>query len=536
MESKEIIRRFNRLSSDRSTVQQLWDTIEQFVMPYRGRFFKDSTSETDVEWRKRDIWDSTAVHACESLAASLHGSLTTPAIRWFELRFRDKELNDDKESSSWLEKAGETVFNELQDSNFNLEINETYIDITGFGTSFLGEEERGESGVEFSSVPIKEGFFEQDYRGQVRVFYRLLNWTYSECESFFGEDRLPEEIRKLEKNPDEKTRIIFCIYPRQGKQDADVSKILAPKMRPYGAKYVIKKSGVQIGEENGYYEMPMFAPRWRTTSDSIWGHAPGAVALADILMLNELKLMDTKAREKAIDPAIMAEERALIGDLDLSSSTLNIVKKVDGIVPFESRGRFDLSNDLIDDLRRSIRSYFFVDQLELKESPAMTATEVQVRYELMQRLLGPTLGRLQSDLLNPMIQRTFNILLRQGRLGKMPSKASAASVDVDYLGPLSRAQQIDSVASYERLVQGARMIAEIAPESVMTIDWDEALRDIGEKLGVSVDVILNADETADAKDKATAIARAQAEAVARKDNAAAEVDEQAAAAARGVPM
>ena len=42
----------------------------------------------------------------------------------------------------------------------------------------------------------------------------------------------------------------------------------------------------------------------------------------------------------------------------------------------------------------------------------MTATEVQVRYELMQRLLGPTLGRFQSEFLNPLIERVFGIMFR----------------------------------------------------------------------------------------------------------------------------
>jgi hypothetical protein len=39
----------------------------------------------------------------------------------------------------------------------------------------------------------------------------------------------------------------------------------------------------------------------------------------------------------------------------------------------------------------------------------MTATEVIQRNEEKMRLLGPVLGRLQSELLKPLIDRVFNI-------------------------------------------------------------------------------------------------------------------------------
>ena len=181
-------------------------------------------------------------------------------------------------------------------------------------------------------------------------------------------------------------------------------------------------------------------------------------------------------------------------------------------------GRMDWTDTEIADLRDSVRSYFMADQLELKESPAMTATEVQVRYELMQRLLGPTLGRLQSDFLEPMIQRTFNLLLRGGQLPEMPNSVYSETgepsrVDVEYLGPLNRAQQIDSVASTERLINAVMMIAELKPTVVNAFDWDEAAWAVADKLGISPKVVNTAEETAaiTQQQEAAAAAAQQAE-------------------------
>ena len=57
---------------------------------------------------------------------------------------------------------------------------------------------------------------------------------------------------------------------------------------------------------------------------------------------------------------------------------------------------------------------FHVDQLlSTEDKKNMTATEILQKQDEKMRILGPVLGRLQSELLNPLIIRVFNIMLRQ---------------------------------------------------------------------------------------------------------------------------
>lgn len=139
-----------------------------------------------------------------------------------------------------------------------------------------------------------------------------------------------------------------------------------------------------------------------------------------------------------------------------------------------------------EELQRQIRSIFYVDQLELKESPAMTATEVQTRYELMQRLLGPTLGRLQSDYLDPLVQRTFNILYRAGQFGEPPASVleSSGELDIIYTGPLVRAQRADIAMGVTRWVASLAELGEVAPEVLDIPDWDAIGKELGSLEGV----------------------------------------------------
>ena len=83
-------------------------------------------------------------------------------------------------------------------------------------------------------------------------------------------------------------------------------------------------------------------------------------------------------------------------------------------------GRPDLGFDLVQDVRARVREIFFVDQLQLNEGPEMTATEVIQRTEEKMRLMGPVVGRTQTELLGPMLQRVFGLLYRAGKLPPPP--------------------------------------------------------------------------------------------------------------------
>ena len=145
-------------------------------------------------------------------------------------------------------------------------------------------------------------------------------------------------------------------------------------------------------------------------------------------------------------------------------------------------------------LRTAIRQAYYSDQLQLQEGPQMTATEVQVRYELMQRLLGPTLGRFQSEFLNPLIERVFGIMYRAGALMKEPDIIQGTKIDVEYLGPLARSQRMEESVAIERLYSLAMNIAQIDPAIMDNIDHDEAVRLRGKLLGVPKTVLRGRDE------------------------------------------
>lgn len=503
MKLEEIKARYDALWSIRKTPEQTWDLIEKYISPIRGgKFFQDQSSEHEIDWRRgRDVFDSTAVLAANTLASSVHGALTNPSSMWFKLRFRDSKLNDDDSAKEWIQEVTEAIWHALQESDFNLQINEAYIDLVAFGTTCVIEEAESDvewKGLDFSTLPIREVYFEQNHKGGILNFYRRYEWNPLQILDKFGDKGTPDTIKERAKQPgqaDTKYTVVMCIYPRKnGKMDT--TKPIRPENRPFGMKHILHETSELLGEEGGFYEMPAFVARWQKASGSAWGFGPGTMVLSDVMTLNTMVEQRLSSTAKVIDPPALVTERGMLSDLDLRPGGQSVVRDINGIKPYESGARFDVADHLITSYQDSINKMFLVDRLELKESPAMTATEVNARFDLMQRLLGPVFGRLQTDLLDPLIERTFRILLRGGQLPEMPQILAnvEGDFDVDYVGPMARAQKSDQIGMINQWLAMMAEMGQVFPEMSVLPDPTAAGRELAKVMNIPATIVRSKDE------------------------------------------
>jgi hypothetical protein len=480
MKCEDIRARFNAVKSARNTVQQTWARIEEFIAPYRGRFFEDSRSEGGVKWTYETVRDSTALESNKLLASNLNGNLTSPVVQWFDVGFRDQNMATDADAKQWLEECSRSVWIELQESAFNLHMAEAYEDLTSYGTTFLLEEyDEKEDRIEFQCVPLIEAYFEADAQNRIHTFYRQKKMTPLQMIDKFGDD-VPDDIKDAALIPSQaeaKEDVIFCIFKRPGIVDDGQPK--APELRPIGFKWIRLKDATLLGTEGGYFEMPVFVGRWSTVPESIWGVGPSHAALPDVLEINELIRLRARALSKDIDPPILTTERGLLGDLDLDPGGLSVVRSLDEIRPLTSGANYPAVNGAITELRQAIREMYYVNRLDLKESPAMTATEVNARIQQMQKLIGPTLGRLQSDLLAPLIERTFRIMTRVGKLPPMPevlTQGNQPDLDIEFIGSLPMTQRMDTVSSIQDFIAFVMNSAQMDPAALDRLDIDGAIK------------------------------------------------------------
>lgn len=114
----------------------------------------------------------------------------------------------------------------------------------------------------------------------------------------------------------------------------------------------------------------------------------------------------------------------------------------------------------------------------------MTATEVHIRVGLIRQLLGPIYGRLQSEYLQPLVERCFGLAYRAGILGAAPESMRGRAFSVKFISPLARAQRLEEVSAIDQYVSGAVQAAQANGEVLDTIDFDQAQKVRGAALGV----------------------------------------------------
>ncbi len=507
MTPEEIRQKVEVLKSERANMDGEWDKIGRFVAPGRGRIYETHDDENSITRTFPEKYDSTAVVASQSLAAALHSGLTSPATTWFNLKFKQAELNDDTEASAWLEACGDLIFNRIQESNFNLEINELYLDLVTFGTTIMFHEyDQKKASFNFKSAFPREVYFEEDFDGKLVGVYRMRQYTARQIALRFP-DKCPEDIKEQSKSAGSsnvKYTVIQAVCLQEENLKYDTNKMLPPEKRPYQERFILQKDATELTEGyTSYYEMPAYATRWGRMTGSKYGFSPALNSLPDITTLNRLVSQILDASAKVIDPPIMVTHRGIIGDIDLTPGGETVVRDPDAMRPFESGARFDVSQLQKDTLVRSIRQAFYIEQLELPMNDRMTATEVQVRYEQMQRLLGPALFRIQSDFLDPLINRSFNILYREGQFPEMPQAVAEyqGEFEVDYLGPLARSQKMGAVDAFGQLMTILERIAPVNPDVMQAIKWEDAVRDIAMRMGVPAK-LLKSDQELAAEQKA----------------------------------
>jgi hypothetical protein len=501
MDPVEIVRRTDALKQARSTIEVIWNDVEKYVMPLRvGNMYIRDISEAAVSLIREDVYDSTAIFASQRMANAMHGSITNQNIKWRSRIFRppNKKLNQEPDAKDWLEGADEREWEELYDSNFDPEISSAYQDLVGLGNCFMSVVAENDSpddwaGFNFTAVPIKESFFERDHRGDIYRHYRWLNWRATEIKAFatakWGADfKLPQEVEKelgVGGQPDRRFDIIYAVYTRPEKAK-NTGQVFSALERPIGAKYVFKDTKEVLGEEEGFYEMPMAHCPWEKTSGSAWGHGPGMIMSPTAKYINFWMELEDMAVRKMIDPSLLVTERGLVSDLDQTPGGYTVVRSLDAVKVLQSEGRIDFSKMSVKEMRDSIKEAFHNDELQLRDSPQMSATEAQIRYELMNRVLGPTMGRIQTSLLSKILDRTFKTLLRNNQLGDIPDvvKKQRAQFKVVYTGALMRAQQSDEVAAIERWLGQVGAAAKVFPQVMNVVDIMQWARDLALRLNV----------------------------------------------------
>ena len=250
-----------------------------------------------------------------------------------------------------------------------------------------------------------------------------------------------------------------------------------------------EESGFLLSEK-GFNEFPYAVPRYLKSSNEIYGRSPAMNALPDVKMLNLMSKTSIKAAQKQIDPPLMVPDDGFMMPIRTVPGGLNYYRAGtrERIEPLNIGANNPVGIQMEEQRRDAIRQNFFVDQLISVQGPQMTATEVIQRNEEKMRILGPVLGRLQSELLQPLITRCFNILLRNKKFKEIPDFLGNQNIEIEYVSPLAKAQKTGELQALMRGIEIMGSLQNVAP--VMDyLDTDNLVMHIKDVLGIPAKIL-----------------------------------------------
>lgn len=490
----QINRKYEKLLNYRNNWEHHWQELADYLLPRKADITKRRMQGSK---RSERIFDSTGIHAVELLAAHLQSMLTNVSMSWFTMGYRDRELAVDNEANRWLQKCTELLDNAIDRSNFSLEIHELYFDLVVFGTGCLFIE-YNENGLHYSSRHISELAISSNDRNQIDTVYRCFKLTARQIAQKFPDAALPDRVKKdLENEPYNEHEIVHAVYPMS---DMKTSLFNKPIMSCY-----YHKDSLGLLGRGGYDEFPFCVPRFNldSTSSMGFGRSPGMTCLADVKMVNKMSEVSIKSAQKQLDPPLMCPDDGFFSPIRVTPGAINFYRAGtrDRLEPLQAGTNNPIALNMEEQRRQAIRNAFFIDQLQMRESPQMTATQVLALQEQQMRSLGSVMGRLQHELLQPLIQRSFKLMLRNGQLPTPPEQLQGQDIDIEYVSPLAKAQKSMDLQSTMRGMEIVGGLSEGFPALRDYIDERGLAEYIVEYAGLPAKVVRSDEEVAAIKEQ-----------------------------------
>jgi hypothetical protein len=476
---KGVIERYQRARERRANWESHWQECYEFALPYRDSAVRLTQSG---EKKGDKLFDGTAPDAVDQLAASLMAQLTPPWTTWFGFAAGpDADFVERQELEAELERITTVLRSHIDHSNISVEMHQCYLDLVTVGTASLMFEEAapGESSAfRFTAVPLTQVVLEEGPSGRLDTTFRRSELTPAQLTARFPAASSSDTLAHWSKeNADSRISIIEAVIP-----DGLGYSYLA----------VAEPEAVTVGEpvvlaEGWFASSPFINFRWLKAPGEVYGRSPVMKALPDIKTANKVVELVLKNASIAVTGMWQADDDGVINPATIKLAPGTIIPKAvgsAGLTPLQAPGRFDVSELVLDQLRGRIRKALFVDQLGQINGPRMTATEVLERSAEMARILGATYGRLQSELLTPLVMRARAILARRGEI---PDYAvDDRIVALKYNTPLARYQAQQDVQNTMLWLDAVKTLG---PEALMAVDQAAAARWLGRSLGVPGELI-----------------------------------------------
>jgi hypothetical protein len=296
--------------------------------------------------------------------------------------------------------------------------------------------------------------------------------------------------------------------------------------KPYESIHIEYAEGHQL-KESGFDELPIPICRARKLGYEKYGRSDGMNAIPDIKELNTLRESGIVATEKGLDMPIGVLNDGIAGGgyVDTSPRAITVFENTYAgnsppVFEIGQPPRMDYAQARYEELKEAISQHFAIDRLlDFNNDVQMTFGEAQIRDNARIKSLQGLFARQITELFTPLIERSVNLLWRRGDFGVVrgsdeEERRLAEGLEVKYFPDAivkridedkdiytirykTSAQQASRAEDYLAILDIMQLVAQgaqIKPDIVNRIDFDAALKEIGDIRSIPTGIILPDDK------------------------------------------
>lgn len=479
--------------------QSILQDVYEFLLPQRDLF------NEQAEGQRKDsrVFDSTAVNAIKEAASKLQENIAPIWSEWAQFDPGEEVLSQlealgdsagvtEGQIRENLQNISKIAFDHINRSNFSTQFYEAGLDLLiGTGTIRVDEGD-GDDILVFSATPQNTVSFEEGPTGSIDSHWRKIKCKVKDLEYKWKGFKPSADVRRLiEIDPE------TMVVVKEG-------VVYDHKEREYhGVAWVSGEDSLSWHAELKEFS-PWVTGRWTKVSGEIRGRGPGIDVLSDVRSLNKAK--EFTLQKAAIDIAGMY----LVTDDGVTNPyNIRIAPGVaipvgsndasnPSIVRMDTNANMQLSIFQIEQMQMDIKRAFFND-LRDPTGAVRSATEVAIEARELAKRIGSAFGRIQTEILKPILERVVFILQRRGII--QPIKLDGKEVKIKFTSPLAKTQDLEELLATQQAFEFTLGTAgeQMAHLAFKTEDFGAYA---GKKLGVAQELIRSDSEKAQQANKA----------------------------------
>lgn len=497
---KHINTRKSALQNDLNQFMPHFRELNEYIRPRQARLL---STDTKQDRRNTKIIDNTATMSANTLAAGMMTGITNPVTPWFRMTTNNKDLSEIQDINVWLDTVESRMREVFLKSNLYHCLPMYYADLGIYGTAALFVDEDFGDVIRCYTLPIGSYAIANSNRGNVDTLIRWFMMSVKQIVDRFGYDNCSLTIQNHYDNKsfDNQYEITHYVstndWREHGKLDAKNKKFISI--------YIESACNEdRFLRESGYDYFPCMVARWSLIDGDVYGDSPAMVALPDVKALQltqkrKIEIIEKIARPPMTAPSSLRNQRASILPGDVTY--VDVQTGQQGYTPAYQVQPATLTG-LYEDIQACqmrIKRAFFEDlflMLASADDRQRTATEIVERKEEKMLVLGSVITRLSEELLNPLVDLSFDFMMKRNMFPEPPKELQGSGLQVEYISILSQAQKMVGINGIDRFIGLMGGIANLAPTALDKWDVDQTIDEYARMMGLPPKIIVSDDNVA----------------------------------------